>query len=157
MLLDAEVVVTDATTQPQQPTDKPTQEQPDTPGSPDSSAKPTSAPRDQGESPPVTIIPGITKVRPGAVLTADGIEIKTVIPRPSAIALYSTIPNDPKADLWFSPEGKVTRVVITRSTGADNWDDPVRAALEQWTATGERIDELEGEIKLSVELLLRPR
>lgn len=104
---------------------------------------------------PVAIIPGIIKVRPGRVLTADGVEIKTVVPRPSAIALYSTVSRDPQAALWFNREGKVTRVEITRSTGADNWDEPVRTALEQWTATGERIEQLEGELKLTVELLLR--
>ncbi|MEZ6189779.1 MAG: hypothetical protein R3C45_00630 [Phycisphaerales bacterium] len=133
----------------------PAREQPDAPGAPDASAKPTAAPRDAAEAPPVTIIPGIVKVRPGKVLTADGIEIKTVVPRPSVIAIYSTVPRNPEATLWFDASGKVTRVELTRSTGADNWDDPVRTALEQWTATGERIENLEGELQLTVELLLR--
>jgi hypothetical protein len=149
------VVVPDVTSRPQQPTETPAKEQPDAPGVPDASARPTAAPRDAAEAPPVTIIPGIVKVRPGKVLTADGIEIKTVVPRPSVIAIYSTVPRNPQATLWFDASGKVTRVELTRSTGADNWDDPVRTALEQWTATGERIENLEGELQLTVELLLR--
>jgi hypothetical protein len=154
---ESAVVIPELSTQPQQPVETPAPKQPDTPGIPDASARPTGAPRDAAESPPVTILPGIVKVRPGRVLTADGIEIKTVIPRPSVIAIYSTIPSNPQAALWFDREGKVKRVELTRSTGADNWDDPVRTALEQWTATGERIDELEGELKLTVELLLNQR
>lgn len=154
---DAEIVIPNIVSQPANPNDEPVLKRTDTPGATNANAKPTAAPRDQAEAPPVTIIPGIVKVRPGAVLTADGIEIKTVVPRPSVIAIYSTIPNNPKAILWFSKEGKVTKVQITRSTGADNWDDPVRAALEQWTATGERIEELDGELKLTVELLLHSR
>lgn len=148
-------VVPDVTSRPQQPTETPAREQPEAPGSPNALAKPTAAPRDPAEAPPVTIIPGIVKVRPGKVLTADGIEIKTVIPRPSVIAIYSTVPRNPQATLWINASGKVTRVELTRSTGADNWDDPVRTALEQWTATGERIEQLEGELQLTVELLLR--
>jgi hypothetical protein len=154
---DAAIVIPNLTTLPQQPTDSPDAQRPDSPGQPNASAKPTAAPRDAAEAPPVTIVPGIIKVRPGTVLTADGIEIKTVVPRPSIIALYSTIPRDPKATLWISSDGKVTRVEITRSTGADNWDDPVRTALEQWTATGERIEELQGDLRLTVELLLDSR
>lgn len=149
------VVVPDVTNRPQQPTDTPAKDRPDAPGAPNASAKPTAAPRDAAESPPVTIIPGIVKVRPGKVLTADGIEIKTVVPRPSVIAIYSTVPRNPQATLWINASGKVTRVELTRSTGADNWDDPVRTALEQWTATGERIENLDGELRLTVELLLR--
>ncbi len=151
---ESAVVVPDVTSRPRQPTDTPAQEQPDAPGAPSASAKPTAAPRDPAEAPPVPLIPGIVKVRPGRVLTADGIEIKTVVPRPSVIALYSTVPRNPQATLWIDPSGKVTRVELTRSTGADNWDDPVRTALEQWTATGERIENLQGELQLTVELLL---
>ncbi len=150
---DAEVVMPDSA-EPQQAEDRPKEDKTEQPGQPGKPAKPTSAPRDAGESPPVTIIPGIVEVKPGTVLTADGIEIKTVIPRPSVIAIYSTVPKNPEAELWFNKEGRITKVELTRSTGADNWDDPVRSALEQWTATGERIEELEGELKLTVKLLL---
>jgi hypothetical protein len=123
------------------------------PGSPNSSAKPTAAPRDEAESPPVTIMPGTLRVRPGKVETYRGIKINTVLVRPSPAAYFSAVPRNPKATLWFNSEGLVTRVDLTRSTGAKNWDEPVLSALEQWTAKGERIDNLDGELALKVELL----
>lgn len=148
---NTQAVVPDA---PEQAQDSPSKQRADDPGAPAHSDKPTAAPRDDRESPPVTIIPGVHKVRPGEVLTGDGLEIKTVVPRPSIIAQLSAIPRNPEATLWFNPKGEVARIELTRSTGADNWDDPVIAALEQWTASGERIDELQGELRFKVKLLL---
>jgi hypothetical protein len=125
-----------------------------TPGSPSASAKPTSAAKSDREAPPVTIIPGIIELRPGEVLVSKGIEIKTVVPRPSNIARRSTLPRNPEATLTFNRNGEVINVVLTRSTGADNWDSPVITSLLKWTATGERIENLEGELRFHVKLLL---
>ena len=124
------------------------------PGSPDADAKPTSAPRDEGEAQPVTFINQTIQVKPGAVLTGKGIEIKTVVLRPPIITRLSAIPKNPTAEIYFNNKGKVTHVELIRSTDAVNWDETVVTALEQWTAKGERIDALEGEIKLTVELLI---
>ncbi len=142
----------DSPDQPDSPAKSPSTE-PSSPGSPNSSAKPTAAPRDQAEAPPVTIMPGTLRVRPGKVETYQGIKINTVVPRPSAAAYFSAVPRNPKATLWFNNQGIVTRVDLTHSTGAKNWDEPVIAALEQWTAKGEKIDNLEGEIQLKIEIL----
>ena len=125
-----------------------------TQGSPDSQARPTGAPRSDRESPPVTIIPGITELRPGQVLVADGIEIKTVLPRPSNIARRSTLPRNPEATLTFNNKGEVINVELTKSTGADNWDSPVITSLLKWTATGELIENMQGELRFKVKLLL---
>ncbi len=152
---DAVAVVQDTPDQKNQAKERSAKQRKEDPGAPTDSAKPTAAPRDEAEAPPVTIIPGLIKIRPGAVLTADGIEVKTVVPRPSTIARYSAVPRNPKATMWFNNQGKVTHVELTRSTGAENWDEPVVAALEQWTAKGERIDNLQGELQFKVELLLR--
>lgn len=154
MLRKAPLVVENAAGSPTDATSSSEQPQPDEPGSTTAESKPTSAPRDKGEAQPVTIIPGIIKVRPGEVLTADGIEVKTVIPRPSITARVSTIPKNPTVEVYFNNKGVVTRVEMTRSTGADNWDDPIVSAFEQWTATGERIDSLQGELKMTVNLLI---
>jgi hypothetical protein len=148
------VAITQDAPDPTDNTESPDKSQPDDPGAPTQNAKPTAAPRDEAEAQPVTIYPGLIRVRPGAVLTADGIEIKTVLIRPSMIARYSSIPRNPKATLWFNREGIVTHVDLTRSTGADNWDEPVITAFEQWTATGEQIENLNGEIQFKVELLM---
>ncbi len=148
---DAQASDADAAKQQAQPSDRPA----DDPGAPADSGKPTAAPKSDREAPPVTIIPGIKDIKPGKVLTGDGVEIKTVVPRPSVIAGISTIPKNPEATLTFNTKGEVVNVELTRSTGADNWDSPVRASLLKWTASGERFDELEGELKLKVRLLLR--
>jgi len=124
------------------------------PAAPDSSAKPTAAPRDEAESPPVTIMPGTLRIRPGKVETYLGVQIKTVVVRPSPAAYFSAIPRNPKARIWFNNQGIVTHVQTLRTTGAKNWDEPVRRALEQWKAKGEKIDNLEGEMQMTVELLL---
>jgi len=151
---EAAAVVPDAPDTVDRASESPTERRADQHGSPAQPSRPTAAPRDQAEAPPVTIVPGLVRVRPGAVLTADGIEIKTVVPRPSIIARYSAVPRNPKATIWFNPQGEVTHVELTRSTGAQNWDDPIITALEHWTAQGERIDNLEGELRFKVEILL---
>ncbi len=149
---DAPLIVENVVAQPDESSQANSDSQP---GSPESAGRPTSAPRAEGEAQPVTIIPGIIKVQPGSVLTADGIEITTIKPRPTITARLSTVPRNPTADIYFNNEGDVTRVDLTRSTGADNWDDPVVTAFEQWEAAGERVDTLEGELKITVELLIR--
>lgn len=140
-----------------QPADRATeapQKKPAAQASPDSSAKPTAAPRDEAESPPVTILPGSLRIQPGKVETYLGVEIITVLPRPKPAAYFSAVPRNPKATLWFNNQGIVTHVELTRDTGAKNWDDPVITAFEQWKARGDKIDNLQGEIRLNVELLL---
>lgn len=137
-----------------QPAERNEQAPANRPGTPDVSARPTAAPRDEAESPPVTIMPGTLRIRPGRVQTYLGVEIRTVIVRPSPAAYFSAIPRNPKARIWFNNQGVVTHVETIRTTGARNWDEPVRRALEQWRAKGEKIDNLEGEIQFTVELLL---
>jgi len=148
---DAVAVVPDS---PDQATSSEPNQPRETPGAPATSAKPTSAPKSDREAPPVTIIPGITELRPGQVLVADGIEIKTVLPRPSTIAIVSTIPRNPEATITFNNKGEVINVTLTKSTGSDNWDSPVINSLLKWTATGERIENMDGELQFEVKLLL---
>jgi len=140
--------------QAEKPKDNPDESTKNEPGAPDSSAKPTAAARDEAESPPVTIMPGTLRIQPGKVETYLGVEIHTKIVRPTPAAYFSAIPRNPKARLWFNNEGIVTHVEPIRTTGAKNWDEPVRRSLEQWKAKGEKIDNLEGEMQLTVELLL---
>ncbi len=154
MTTDAATASQNASDPAEQPAERAVEAPANKPGSPDSSAKPTAAPRDEAESPPVTIMPGTLRIQPGRVETYLGVEIKTVVVRPSPAAYFSAIPRNPKARLWFNNEGIVTHVETIRTTGARNWDEPVRRALEQWKARGEKIDNLEGEIQFTVELLL---
>ena len=154
MTPDAVAASADAPTQAERDHKQAEQTPADKPSPPESSARPTAAPRDEAEAPPVTIMPGTLRIQPGKVATYLGVEIKTVMVRPSPAAYFSAIPRNPKARLWFNNQGIVTHVEPIRTTGAKNWDEPVRRALEQWKAKGEKIDNLEGELQMTVEVLL---
>lgn len=117
---------------------------------------PTAAPRQDRESPPVTRMIDTLTIKPGGVVTGEGLEIKTFAPRPSTITLYSTIPNNPKATLVFDKTGTVIDVRLQRSTGSPNWDGPVITSLYRWKAQGKMIDELEHTLEVPVQLILSP-
>jgi len=103
-------------------------------------SRPTSSPKSDKESPtPTQLTVPQQQIRPGAVIAADGIEIKTKALRPSAIARL-TIPRNPKVSVTFDKHGEVTNAQIVRSTGFDNVDSPILAALYQWKATGPRVE-----------------
>lgn len=115
---------------------------------------PTSAPRQERESPPVTRIEDTIVVRPGRVLTAEGIEIDTFAPRPSTITLYSTIPRNPEAILIFDKTGSVIDVTLKHSAGSPGWDGPIVTSLYRWRAKGPLIDNLDGTLSVPVRLIL---
>lgn len=117
---------------------------------------PTAAPREDRESPPVTRIKDTLVVVPGAVYTAQGVEIKTFAPRPTTVALFSTVPNNPEAILLFDNTGAVVDVTLVRSTGSPNWDGPVMTSLYRWKAKGPKIDRLHGTLAVPVRLILSP-
>jgi hypothetical protein len=117
------------------------------------SANPTSAPHSDRQSPPVTI-EGNFKIVPGEVLTGQGIEIKTAVPRFSVVTLVSTIPRNPTVQLTFDPDGRVIRADILQSAGSENVDGPVLASLYKWKASGEKFEKLHSQLQLEVTLLL---
>lgn len=114
-------------------------------------ASPTSSPRSDRESPPAMVLESPLDVQPGGVVARRGIEIKTFAPRFSAVTLASTLPNNPRAAVTFDHTGQVTRVVLTRSSGAANVDGPVIASLYRWRAGGDRIDRL-GDATLTIHI-----
>lgn len=122
---------------------------------PPSDARPTSSPRSDREAPPVTTNDDQLAVKPGRVLAAPGLEIKTVAPRFSIPARFTT-PINPEAVITFDHTGKVLEVTLTRSSGYANVDGPVLASLYAWRAAGERIENMTGTLKLNVKILLGP-
>lgn len=99
---------------------------------------PTATPRDDAESDPTT--PTDTPVvRPGKVQVGPGLEVTVARPRFAAVALVSTIPRSPKVAITFDTDGTVINAVITRSTGAENFDAPILASLYRWKAQGEEL------------------
>ena len=118
------------------------------------SANPTAAPRGESESLPVMLTVNPVKVRPGGVITVEGLQINTVIARPSLVVQLSTIPRNPMARLTFAPSGQVIKVRMERSTGYEGWDGPVEASLYAWHATGPKLAELTRNFEISVNIMI---
>ncbi len=110
------------------------------PASSDQPARPTAAPRSDREAPP-SRVERFEWHRPGTVPVARGMEVQTFAPRFSVVAQYS-IPMDPELILHFDGTGQAVRVELIRSSGFENVDGPIIAALYRWRASGERIEAL---------------
>ncbi|MBI1373277.1 MAG: hypothetical protein GC159_11140 [Phycisphaera sp.] len=116
-------------------------------------ARPTAAPRDTAEAPPVTLIDH-AEIKPGQVLAQQGIKINTVHPRFSAIALRTSLPGNPDVKIVFDKGGKVLHAEFTKSTGYDNVDGPLLASFYKWTAEGEPLSRVPETLTLKVHVLL---
>ena len=117
--------------------------------------KPTAAPRSDRESSASTLQIDRSKIRPGRVITSDGIEIQTVQPRFSVVTRVSTLPNNPVARLVFDHrDGSVIDVKLVRSSGYPNVDGPVLASLYKWRAVGKRLAEYDKPFDLTIQVVL---
>lgn len=118
-------------------------------------SRPTAAPKSDKESPtPTQIQPPKQRIRPGGVIAAEGIEIKTKAPRFSAIAKL-TVPINPRVAVTFDPSGEVIDAKFLRSTGYDNVDSPILNSLYQWKATGPRVEASDRPFTITINILLR--
>ena len=113
-----------------------------------SSAKPTSAARTDSQSPPTDFLRTTHKVQPGKVVTGPGIKIKTAVPDFSAVALASSIPRAPHADITFDKTGRVINVKLTQSSDYPNVDSVVVESMYKWRATGKRMKAIGGPFTL---------
>lgn len=96
-------------------------------------AKPTAAPRTDAESPPASRLTDLS-VKPGEVITQQGIRIRTVVPRFDTVATMTTAPRDPVVTIVFDHTGKVIKATMSRSSGYANIDSPILNAIYKWTA-----------------------
>lgn len=103
-----------------------------TPGAP---SRPTPVEKSASESTPVTLVQN-DKLRPGSVISAQGVKIQTVHPRFSIVTMATAVPQNPVVDVDFNAEGKVTNVTFKKSSGYESVDGPLLAALYKMTATG---------------------
>lgn len=103
-------------------------------------ARPTAAPRTQSESPPAS--PDATvEARPGQVLTAAGIEVRTATPQFSLVTRITALPSNPLVRVTFNSQGEVIEAKFLKSTGYDNVDSPILSSLYKWKATGKKLEE----------------
>ncbi|MHB1155527.1 MAG: hypothetical protein ACYC26_01680 [Phycisphaerales bacterium] len=137
------VVMPDARepTQPRQPqpAQQPSpaaQQQPAAVPKPTDKPNPTVAAKSDFESPPVSEIAS-AEIHPGAVVSIQGVSIKTIRARYSVVALMTArIPHDPVFRVHFSDKGVVDNVEKLRSSGYDNVDGPIVTSLWKWRAEG---------------------
>ena len=116
---------------------------------------PTAAPRSDREASPSTLEVDRSEIKPGRVLTSDGIEIKTVQPRFSVVTRVSALPNNPVARLVFDPrDGSVIDVTLVQSSGYPNVDGPVLASLYKWRAVGKRLADFKEPFDLTIQVVL---
>jgi hypothetical protein len=117
--------------------------------------RPTPVPRSDAEADAVSLTIDSRKIRPGQVITGEGIVIRTARPHISAVARASIMPmRYPVAVVRFDRTGKVTKAVLTTNTGQDSWDAPIVASLYEWRASGRKLEELDGPFEIEIELLL---
>lgn len=131
--------------QPPQPQVQPQpQPQPQPEPAPAASAggRPTAAPRSDRDADPVMLTDSPLPVRPGRVLAADGIEIKTVRPDFSLSTRLTSMPFNPVVRITFNPDGSVYEATIIQSSGYNDVDGPLLTSLYRWRAGGERIAKL---------------
>jgi hypothetical protein len=118
--------------------------------------RPTAAPKDEREAPPVSRNEGF-KVQPGQVVARQGLEVRTAVPRFSIVALASTRVNtNPLVELTFDKAGKVIAARFVRGTGFDNIDGPILASLYRWTAVGDALDRVDDQFTIQIKILLVP-
>jgi len=140
---------------PVQPTPKSPQQQAPSKLQPAMKPRPTAAPKDEREAPPVSRIEGLT-VQPGKVVARHGLQINTVQPRFSVVAQRSALPANPTVELTFDDQGEVIHARFVRSTGYDNIDGPILASLYKWTAVGESLARIEDTFTVEIRILLVP-
>jgi len=98
-------------------------------------ARPTVEQRTDLEAPPVSRIIAAT-VKPGGTKTIQGVQIKTVEPRFSPVALGTAVPGNPEYRIRFDGNGKVIKVDTLKSSGWVNIDAPLLTAIYKWRAQG---------------------
>ncbi len=116
-------------------------------------ARPTIAPRDERDASPQSLREAMS-VTPGRVVSRLGLQINTVRPNFSAVAMRSAISNNPDVMLTFDTGGKVVKVKIVRGTGFENIDGPLLTSLYRWTATGEPLKKISGTLDVPFHIIL---
>lgn len=121
-----------------------------------SAARPTDAAKSNRQSSITSFIDHSHQVVPGQVVTGPGIKILTKVPQFSAVALASSIPRNPDANITFNKAGKPIDVKITRSTTFPNVDSAIEQCLYRWRATGKAIKRVHGPFTIHMHIILIP-
>ncbi len=117
-------------------------------------ARPTAVPLVEKESPLFDDDEPL-KIRPGEVLTGNGIEIFTALPKIGIVARSVIHPmRNPKVSIRFDAAGRVTRAQVIESTGYGSWDGPILASIYRWRATGENLRKRNRPFQIEVTIIV---
>jgi pyruvate/2-oxoglutarate dehydrogenase complex dihydrolipoamide acyltransferase (E2) component len=103
--------------------------------SPASTPLPPGATPSEKESTPTALREPIL-VRPGQVLSAQGLEIITVKPEFTYSTKLLTKPNNMVVRIRFGREGEVIEAIMLTTSGVTTVDEPVMNAVYRWRASG---------------------
>jgi hypothetical protein len=108
---------------------------------------------------------GSSVVKPGQVVAAQGLEIKTIAPRWNTVTLFTGMKN-PTLRISFRRDGSVKDAVFVRDgdkvldAGSSEANQPLLAAVYAWRAKGKALDELdpkdpEADVTILMTIILR--
>ena len=93
--------------------------------------------------------------RLGKPLAAEGLDLKTFRPQIPTLAAAAFRPTaHPLAKIVFLPDGRVDYATFLQGCGDRDLDEYLLDALHQWRATGRRIDSIEGDERVTIQLRL---
>lgn len=117
-------------------------------------SRPTAVPRVEKQAPLFDRDKAL-EVRPGRVLTGNGIEIQTVLPQIGIVARSVMYPSrNPRVAVRFNAEGEVTKVTVVQTAGNSSWDIPIVASVYRWRATGENLRKRNRPFEIDVTILI---
>ena len=93
--------------------------------------------------------------RLGKPLAAEGLNLKTFRPQIPTLAAAAFRPTaHPLAKIVFLPDGRVDYATFLQGSGDRDLDEYLLDSLHQWRATGRRIDSIEGDERVTIQLRL---
>lgn len=153
---DTEVAQADPSEQAPQPPAEPRQGD-EQPPSEERSTTPRQSPNSDSRADPTMLEELRHQVRPGQVVSEEGIRIITRhFDLPLSILLMN-LPRNPVVRIQFNTEGRVIRHELIQSSGVAELDSAVISGLYRWEATGEKLKELDRPFWRQFTILLIPR
>lgn len=106
-------------------------------------------------------IRGAAVVRPGQVLSAGGLDVRTVQPRWGRVTLRTAKPRNPTVAVTFAKNGKVKLADFAKDgdlvfdAGSPDLNEPLLNAVYAWTATGKALETLPTDDSAGITVLFR--
>lgn len=122
-------------------------------------AKPTASPHSDREAPPVDIKPDVEQVRAGRVVTAQGVKVKTAVPKISVQTVLTAMRGGIRLPVavTFDRKGRVTKAELKGRSGYPEIDSPIRSSLYRWSASGKKLATMTGPFTVTINIIISNR